>query len=161
VHLSCAETNTISKRIETSLHLHILPRSTIRCGQSYFHALGTFGANCAPILCRDENYLQTDRNELLLDPHHLGVQSSTAKMISDPMVCLAQTVHLSCNEFNILQIDRNKFPHGPHHVGAPSVAPKMIYDPMVCSVQTEHLYCTEINTIFKRTKTIFHLIYVT
>jgi hypothetical protein len=43
-----------------------------------------------------------DRNELLLDLHHLGVQSGMAKMISKPMVCLAQTVYLSCVEINAI-----------------------------------------------------------
>jgi hypothetical protein len=35
-----------------------------------------------------------DRNELLLKPHHLGVPSGASKMISEPMVCLVQTVHV-------------------------------------------------------------------
>jgi hypothetical protein len=30
------------------------------------------------------------------DPRHLGVPSGASKMISDPMVRLAETVHLSC-----------------------------------------------------------------
>ena len=36
------------------------------CAQSDFHARGTFGANCAPILRRDKHFLQTDRYELPL-----------------------------------------------------------------------------------------------
>jgi hypothetical protein len=43
-----------------------------------------------------------DQNELPLDPHHVGVQSCAPKMISEPMVCLAQTVHLSCVEINTI-----------------------------------------------------------
>jgi hypothetical protein len=34
--------------------------------------------------------------KLPLKPHHLGVTSRALKIISEPMVCLAQTVHLSC-----------------------------------------------------------------
>jgi hypothetical protein len=34
--------------------------------------------------------------KLPLKPHHLGVTSRALKIISKPMVCLAQTVHLSC-----------------------------------------------------------------
>jgi hypothetical protein len=49
VHLFCAETNTISKRTETSFHL-TWPRSTIGCAQCDIHAGGTFVANHAPIL---------------------------------------------------------------------------------------------------------------
>jgi hypothetical protein len=43
-----------------------------------------------------------DRNELPLNPRQLGVPSGVSKMISKPMVCLAQTVHLSCIEINTI-----------------------------------------------------------
>jgi hypothetical protein len=36
------------------------------------------------------------KNELLLDPRHLGVQSDVPKVNLEPMAHLAQTVHLSC-----------------------------------------------------------------
>ena len=36
-----------------------------------------------------------DPNNLPLEPRHLGVPSGVSKTISKPMVCLAQTVHLS------------------------------------------------------------------
>jgi hypothetical protein len=39
-----------------------------------------------------------DRNELPFEPRHLGVPSVASKMISEAMVHLAQTVHLSCAE---------------------------------------------------------------
>jgi len=55
-----------------------------------------FGADHALILRQDEHYLQTDINEHPLVPRHLGVASSSAKMIFEPIVRLAQTVHLSC-----------------------------------------------------------------
>jgi hypothetical protein len=82
--------------------LHTLPMSTIGYAQSDFHAHGRIIANRAPILHRDSNYLQMDQNELLLDPRHLGVQSGASKMISEPMVCLAQTVYLSCIKINTI-----------------------------------------------------------
>jgi hypothetical protein len=59
-----------------------------------------FDANCAPILHQEKHYLQTDRTKLALEPRHLGVPSSASKMISMPMVCLVQTVHLSCIDNN-------------------------------------------------------------
>jgi hypothetical protein len=64
--------------------------------QTDFWANGMFGANRVPILHQDYQYLKTDWIELALVPHHLGVPSGASKMISKPMVCLAQTVHLSC-----------------------------------------------------------------
>jgi hypothetical protein len=39
-------------------------------------------------------------NEHPLEPHHQGVPSVGSKMISDPMICLAQTMHLSCTSTN-------------------------------------------------------------
>jgi hypothetical protein len=61
-----------------------------------------FGVNRAPILHQDWHYLQTDQNEVPLEPHHLGVPSGVSKMISEPMVCSAQTVHLSCTDANFV-----------------------------------------------------------
>jgi hypothetical protein len=43
----------------------------------------------------DQHYLQMDRNELPLEPRDLGVPSDASKMILEPMVCLAPTVHLT------------------------------------------------------------------
>jgi hypothetical protein len=44
------------------------------------------------------HHLQMDRSELPLEPRHLGVPSSLSKMISIPMVCSVQTMHLSCTD---------------------------------------------------------------
>ena len=68
--------------------------------QNDVQAYGTSDANIAPILCQDYHYLQMDRNELSLEPRHLGVSSGASKMISELMVRLAQTVHLSCIDTN-------------------------------------------------------------
>ena len=56
--------------------------------------------NRAPILRQDLHYLQTDRNDLPLEPHHLGVPSNASKTIFKHMVRLAQTKHLSCTDTN-------------------------------------------------------------
>jgi hypothetical protein len=77
---------------------HTLLRSTIGCAQTDFHARGTFIVNRAPILHRDLNNLQTDRNELPLDPRHLGVQLGASNIISEPIVRLAQITYISCVE---------------------------------------------------------------
>jgi hypothetical protein len=41
-----------------------------------------------------------DSNKHPLEPRHLGVSSGASKMISEPIVCSAQTVHLYCNDTN-------------------------------------------------------------
>jgi hypothetical protein len=43
-----------------------------------------------------------DRNELPLDPRHLGVSLVVSKIISEPMVHSAQTVHQYCVKINIV-----------------------------------------------------------
>jgi hypothetical protein len=70
--------------------------------QNDFWAYNTFGANCAPILCQDWHYLQTNPNELPHDSRHEGVSSGVSKKILEPMIRSAQTVHLSCVEINTI-----------------------------------------------------------
>jgi hypothetical protein len=50
-------------------------------------------AQTVHLSCVKISRLQMDRNELPLEPRHLGVPSGASKMIYEPMVCLAQTVH--------------------------------------------------------------------
>jgi hypothetical protein len=97
-----------------------------------------------------------DQNELVVGPHHQGVPLGSSKMIFEPMVRLAQTVHLSC-----IQTDRNEIPHDPRHVGVPSDASKTIFEPMVRSVHTVHLSCIKISTISKQNEMSFQLSLVT
>ena len=103
------------------------------------------------------HYLQIDQNKLPLEPHNLGVPSGASKRISEPMVRLAPTVHLSYTNTNCLQTDRNEIPHDPYHLGVPSNASKTIYETMVCSAQTNNLSCIKVSTISKWTEMSFHL----
>jgi hypothetical protein len=48
-----------------------------------------------PMVRLDLHYLQMDQNELPLLSRDLGVPSDASRMIPEPMVCLAQTVHLT------------------------------------------------------------------
>jgi hypothetical protein len=93
VHLYCVKISTIYKRTETSFQLSIVP-STIGCIENNFRAYGMFSANRAPILQRHWHYFQMKQNKIRHDPRHLGVPSDASKPISEPMVCLAQTVQL-------------------------------------------------------------------
>ena len=76
------------------------PRSSIGCVQNDFCAYGTFGVNRAPTLRQYYHYLQTDRNELSIEPRHLVVPSGASKLIPEPMVRLVQTVDLYCTDAN-------------------------------------------------------------
>ena len=77
-------------------------------------------------------------NDIPHDPRHLGVPSGASKMISEPMVCWAQTMHLSCVKISTIS-KRAELPLEPHHLGVPSGASKMISETMVHLVQTVHL----------------------
>jgi hypothetical protein len=101
VHLSCTDTNTVSKWIEMRIHMTHSPRSSFRWIQNDFLACDTFGTIHAPILRHDYHYIQTDRNEISNDPRHLGVPSGGSKMICKPMVHLVQNMHLSCVKVTI------------------------------------------------------------
>jgi hypothetical protein len=73
------------------------PRSSIGCVKNDYRAYGTFGT---PILRQDQHYLQTDRNELPVQPRKLGVPSCVSKMISEAMKRFTQTMCLSCTNTN-------------------------------------------------------------
>jgi hypothetical protein len=47
-------------------------------------------------LHQQKHRVQMDRNEIPRDARHQGVQSTASKTIFEPMVRLAQTVHLFC-----------------------------------------------------------------
>ena len=53
-----------------------------------------FDANGALILHQDLHYLQTQRNELPLEPCNLGLPLGASKTIYEPMVRLGQTMNL-------------------------------------------------------------------
>jgi hypothetical protein len=87
-----------------------------------------FGINYASIRHQDLHYLEMDRNELPLEPCHLGVSLGTSQMISEPMVRLAQTeIRHDPRHLGV----RNKIHHYPCHLGVPLGASKMIFEPMV------------------------------
>jgi hypothetical protein len=100
VHLSCTDTYTVLKHTKRDSTWPMSPRSCIKYVQNDFRTSGTFSANRAPILRQDHHYLETDWNELPLEPHNLGVPSGASKMISKLMVPLAQRIHLSCTNTN-------------------------------------------------------------
>jgi hypothetical protein len=114
VHQSCADTYTVLKRTKQDSTWPTSPRSCIWCVQNDFWASGMFGANHAPILCQDQHYLETDWNELSLEPHNLGVPTGASKMISELMVHLAQRIHLSCTNTNIVSKWTEKRFHMTH-----------------------------------------------
>jgi deoxyinosine 3'endonuclease (endonuclease V) len=101
-----------------------------------------------------------DRNEIPFEPRHLGLPSGASKMISEPVVSLAKTVHLSCTKTNSLQTDQNKILHDASHLGVPLGASKAISKAMVHLAQTMDLSCTNTNTTSKQTEMRFYMTHV-
>ena len=91
-------------------------------------------------------------NEIPQDPRHLGDPSGASKMISEPMVCLAQTVQLSYINTNTIskpnEWDSTR-PSSPRRcIGC---VQNDIW-PMVRLAQTVHQSYVNTNTISKRTE---------
>jgi hypothetical protein len=79
-------------------------------------------------------------------------------MIYEPMVHLAQTVHLSCTETNtVSKSTETTFHKTIITKEIHGVRPKMISKPMVRSTHTKHLTCIKVSTLSKWIETSIHL----
>jgi hypothetical protein len=73
---------------------------SIGCVQNDFSACGTFAQTVHLSYVKISTTSNIDQNKRPLEPLHLGVPSGASKMISEPVVHLAQIVHLSCTNAN-------------------------------------------------------------
>jgi hypothetical protein len=79
-------------------------------------------------------------------------------MISEPMVCPAQTVHLSCVKISTISKQTEmSFRLSLITLEDHWDASKTISEPMVCSAQTVHVPGVNISTILKWTEASFYL----
>jgi hypothetical protein len=158
-HISCTDTNTVSKRIQIKFHMTHVTEEFHLVDLKHFLSLWYVRYKPCTYL---KSRLALSPNRLTrasTDPHHLKVLLGAFKIISESMVCLAQTVHLSCTDTNtISKQTKNEILLEPRHQGVPSGASKTISEPMVHSVQTVHLSCVKISTISKRTETGIHIL---
>ena len=81
VHLSCTNTNTISKWIETRFHMTHVTKEFHLVHPKLFPSLWYIRCKPCNYLAPRLHYLQMDRTELPLDPRHLGVPSGASKPI--------------------------------------------------------------------------------
>jgi hypothetical protein len=119
-----------------------------------------FNAIGSPILHRHKHCLQTERREIPYDPRHLDVPMGASKMISEPMLCLTQIVHLYCIK-NSTMSKWIELSLEPRHLGVPLGTYKTISEPMICLVQTVHLSCIDPNTVSKQKEKRFHMTDIT
>jgi hypothetical protein len=103
-----------------------------------------------------------DRNELSLEPCHLGVPLIASKMISKSMLHLAQSVHLSCSDTNTVSEQTETRFHMSHVTYEfHQVRPIRFLSLWYVLVQTVHLSCTNTNTNSKQIETRFDMPHIT
>jgi hypothetical protein len=101
-----------------------------------------------------------DRSEIPHDPRHLGDPSGASKMISKPMVCLAQNhAPILRQDWQYLQMDQIELPYELRHLGVPSVCLKQFLS--VVTFHANRAPITDANNVSKRTEMRFHIAHVT
>jgi hypothetical protein len=95
-HLSCIDPNTISKQIETRFHMTHVEFHRVRL--KWFLSLWYVQRKPCSYLMPWLAVSKMDQNKHPLEPRHLGVSSGASKIIFEPMVRLAQSMHLSCTD---------------------------------------------------------------
>ena len=96
MHLSCTNTNSVSKRTKIRFHKTHVTYEFHWVRPKCFLSLWYFRRKLCTYFASRLELLQTDRNKIPHDPYHLAVPSGASKMIFEPMIRSAQTVHLSC-----------------------------------------------------------------
>jgi hypothetical protein len=102
VHLSCIKICTISKWTESNFQLSLVTLEYHRVRPKGFLRLCFVWRELCTYLAQTLTLSSNGPNEIPHDRCHLGVASRVSKMISKPMVCSAQTMHLSCVKVNTI-----------------------------------------------------------
>jgi hypothetical protein len=97
---SCTDTNTISKWTKTRFHMTHVTFEFHRVRPKWFLSLWYVRRKPQTFLASRLALYQMNWIKHPLELRHLGVLSSASKTISEPTVCLAQTMHLSWTDTN-------------------------------------------------------------
>jgi hypothetical protein len=157
MHLSCTDTNPVSKQTKTRFHMtHVTYEFHRVCLKLLMNLWYVQCKPCAYLASRLA--LSPNRpSRTPPDPRRLEVPSGVSKMIYGPMVRLIETEHLSCTNANTVSSRSKRVPHDPRHLGVPSVATNTISEPTGLSMQTMHQSCIKGSTISKWTEPSFDL----
>jgi hypothetical protein len=98
VHLSCTNTNTVSKRTKTRFHITHVTYEFHQVRPKLFTSLWYFQCKPCTYLVSRLALSPNRPNRAPPDPCHLGLPSGASKTIYEPMVRLTQTEHLSCTD---------------------------------------------------------------
>jgi hypothetical protein len=102
VHLSCVKISTISKWTESNFHLSLVTSEYHRVLPKGFLRLCFVWCELCTYLAQTLTLSPNGPNDIPHDRCHLGAASRASIMISEPMVCSAQTMHLSCVKVNTI-----------------------------------------------------------
>jgi hypothetical protein len=102
VHLSCVKICSISKWTESSIHLSLVTQEYHQVRPKSFLSLWYVRHKPCTYLASRLALYQINWIKHPLELRHLGVLSGVSKIISEPTVCLAQTVHVSCTDTNTI-----------------------------------------------------------
>ena len=100
MHLSCSDTNTISKQKEERFHMTHVTYEFHRVHPKQL--LSLWNVRCKPCsyLASRLALSPNGPKRASTEPRHLVVPLGVSKTICKPMVHLAQTMHLSCTDTN-------------------------------------------------------------
>jgi hypothetical protein len=100
MHLTCTNTNTVSKRTKMRFHMTHVTYEFQRVRPKLFMSLWFIQCKPCTYLASRLALSPNGPNRAPPDPHQLGVSLGASKMIYEPMVCLTPTEHLSCTDAN-------------------------------------------------------------
>jgi hypothetical protein len=156
VHLSCTDTYTVSRRTKMRFHMTHVTYEFHRVHQKWFLSLWY-------VRHKPSTYL---KSRLALSPNELNraftwasPPRSVSKMMSEPMVCLLQIVQLFCPTNTFSKQTKRRF--HMTHVPRSSIGCVQNYlwacETFGANRAPILRSCAKISTIFKWTKSCFHL----
>jgi hypothetical protein len=102
MHLSCTDTNIVSKQTKMRFHTTHVTYEFHRMCPKLFMSLCYVQCKPCTYLASCVALSSNGLNRAPPDPRHLGVPLGASKTINEPMVRLTQTEHLSCTDANTI-----------------------------------------------------------
>jgi hypothetical protein len=142
-HLSCTDTNIVSKWTKTRFHTTHITYEFQRVHPKLFMILLYVQSKLCTYLASRLALSPNGLNRAPPDPRHLGVPLGASKMIYEPMFDANRAPILHwCLHY--LKRDRNESPHDPHHLWVPSDAFNTIFEPAIRSTRTMLQSCIKV-----------------
>jgi hypothetical protein len=134
MHLSCTDTNIVSKQTKMRFHTTHVTYEFHRVRPKLFMSLWYVRCKPCTYLASWVALSSNGLNRAPPDPHHLGVPSGASEMIYEPMVLLMQTEHLSCTDAKSISKRDSTWPTWPRS----SIGCLQYYFWAYCMFDTNH-----------------------